>query len=274
VLVAAPAPAAPTDAPPASAPAGAPAASVPAEAPAASTPAEAPPHAPRPFAPGEETVLHVHFLGLPAGEARIQIGEPAGSVWPIILLVKTDGVAGIVDIREHIVSLWDESTALTLGFDLRAYEVGDYHVERVRLDRANRKGTYERVRKGERVTQTFDIAENTQDLMSAVMWLRLQKLQPGERYEVPVCSGTRQFMLVAEVVAREMVETPGTKYATVKVQVQTVQAGKLSTKRESFLWFSDDARHILVRTTADFAFGHLEATLKSYRPGNRVASRP
>ena len=225
------------------------------------------------FSPGEETVLQVRYLGVPTGEGRLTVGQPAGDVWPIVFQARTGGVAGVLDIREHVVSYWDSIAERPLGFDLRAYEVGDYHSDRTRFDRANRIATFERERKGKHTTKTFGVPTDVKDLTSAFMWLRLQPLELGQRLEIPVCSEETQFVLVAEVVGREPVETPAGKFDALKIQVRTSLEGRFSTKRDSFLWLSDDPRHVIVRVTADFAVGSLVATLKSYRPGAPVASR-
>jgi hypothetical protein len=226
-----------------------------------------------PFAPGEETVLQFRFLNVPSGEGRITVGQPAGEVWPVIFQARTEGVAGFFDIREHLVSYWDRGARLPRGSDLRAYEVGDFKVERTRFDRVNGKATHEKQRNGKRSVSTFDVPSGVHDLTSAFMWLRHQPLQPGDRHDVPVCSGSRQFTLVAEVLARETIETAAGTFPTVKVKVRTAFEGKFSTKRDTFLWVSDDARHVLVRMSADFAVGSLVATLRSYRPGTEVAAR-
>jgi hypothetical protein len=225
------------------------------------------------FSPGEETVLQVRYLNLPTGEGRIVVGEPAGEVWPVIFQARTEGFAGFVDVREHFVSYWDSSARVSRGSDLRAYEVGDYHQDSARFDRANRQATVTVQRKGRVSRKTFAIPEDVHDLTSALLWLRLQPLAPGQRYDVPVVASSKQFTLVVEVVSRERVETPAGTFAALKVQVRTQLEGKFSTKRDSFVWVSDDPRHVLVKAEADFAIGSIVATLKSYRPGGQVAAR-
>jgi hypothetical protein len=225
------------------------------------------------FSPGEESVFSVRWLGLPSGEAHITVGQPAGEVWPIVFQARTGGVAGLVDIREHLVSYWDSAANRTIGCDLRAYEAGDYHADRTRIDRANHIATFERDRKGRRTTKTVEIQPDVNDLTSAFMWLRLQPLAPGMRFQMPVLSEAKQMTLVAEVVGREPVETPVGTFDALKVRVRTSFEGKFSTRRDSQVWLSDDPRHVIVRVTADFAVGSLVATLKSYRPGTPVASR-
>jgi hypothetical protein len=233
----------------------------------------APPARATAFAPGEETVLQVRYLGLPTGESRIAVGTPAGDVWPVVFQAKTEGVAGLVDIREHFVSYWDAARRTSRGSDLRAYEVGDYHQDSARFDRASGQATVTVQRKGRVTRKTFAVPEDVHDLTSALLWLRLQPLAPGQRYELPVVASSRQFTVVADVLGTERVATPAGTFQALKLQVRTQLEGKFSTKRDTFLWVSDDPRHVLVKAEADFAIGSIVATLKSYRPGSQVAAR-
>jgi predicted heme/steroid binding protein len=225
------------------------------------------------FLPGEETVFQVRFLNLPTGEGRIVVGEPQGDIWPVVFQAKTEGVAGFIDIREHLVSYWDAAARLPRGMDLRAYEVGDFHVDTARFDRVNQKATISSTFNGRRTEKTFAVPADVHDLTSAFMWLRLQNLEPGQRYDIPVVASSKQFTVVAEVLGRESVEAPAGTFPTVKVKIRTALDGKFSTKRDSYMWLSDDGRHILVRASADFAVGSIVATLKSYRPGSPLAAR-
>lgn len=225
------------------------------------------------FSPGEETVLEVTYLGLPTGEGRIVVGDPSGDVWPVIFQARTRGIVGFVDIREHFVTYWDAVARLTRGSDLRAYEVGDYHQDSQRFDRASGQATITVQRKGRTSQRTIAIAPDVHDLTSAFMWLRLQPLAPGQRYEVPVVASSKAFTLVAEVLEREAVEAPAGKFQAVKLKVRTQLDGKFSTKRDTFLWLSDDPRHVLVKVTADFMVGSVVAKLKTYRAGTQVAVR-
>jgi hypothetical protein len=79
--------------------------------------------------------------------------------------------------------------------------------------------------------------------------------------------------MVSEVVGREKLETPAGTFQTVKVKTRTAFGGKFETRRDLFVWFSDDARHVVVKMTADFAVGSMVATLKSYKAGSEVAQR-
>lgn len=226
------------------------------------------------FFPGEESVFQLRYLDIPTGEARISVGAPAGPIWPVILQARSGGLAGIFDVREHLVSYWDAPRRESRGYDLRAYEVGDYHEDRGRFDRAGGTATLERSRKdGDRSRSTYEIADGALDITAAFMWLREQELAPGDHREVPIWAGGQPFALSADVVAREDLDTPAGRFRTVKVQIRTGAAGKFSTRRDSFVWFSDDPRHVIVKMAADLALGRIVATLRSYRPGAEIAVR-
>ncbi|HYG68019.1 MAG TPA: DUF3108 domain-containing protein [Anaeromyxobacteraceae bacterium] len=225
------------------------------------------------IAPGEEMVLAVKYLNLHSGEGRLTVGEPQGDIWPVILQARTEGVAGFLDIREHLVSYWDATTRLPRGSDLKAVEIGDYHADSVRFDRANGKATLTTQRKGKTKTRTIEVPPDVMDLTSAALHLRLQPLAIGKRIEVPVATGKRVFKLTAQVVGREDVKTPAGTFASWRMLIRTTaKDGNFTSDRDMTLWMSDDPRRLIVRFEADFKIGSMVAQLKSYKPGNRVAS--
>ena len=224
------------------------------------------------FEPGEQIDLALEFLGIPSGEARITVGSPEGSVWPVVCQARTGGVASLLDIREHLVSYWVPEERTSRGSDLAAVELGDRHQDSARFDRINGKVTVRVARKGKRSERVHDVPRDVHDVAGAVLWLRLQDLAPGRHYEIPVFTGSRTFTLVADALGFEAVKTPGGAFETVKVQVRTAFQGKFSTRRDTFFWFTRDHRHVPVRVSADFSVGSVVAELTGYRPGGALAS--
>jgi hypothetical protein len=223
------------------------------------------------FAPGEQIEFSVEYLKIRAAQARITVGQAEGDVWPIIAQAKTDGLGSLVDVREHLVSYWDSVRLLPRGSDLQAVEVGDRHTDTARFDRENGKAHVRVLRKGKKIEQTYDLAPDAHDFASALVWMRLQPLAEGGRYEVPVFTTRGPFTLVMTVVGKERVETPAGTFDTVKVQVRTAFEGNFASKRDTFVWFSDDTRHVPVRVSAEFAIGSIVATLSGYQPGGTLA---
>jgi hypothetical protein len=227
------------------------------------------------IAPGEETVLAVTYLGVPAGEARMRVGQPEGDIWPVVFMARTGGAASLIDVREHMVSYWDMAQKLSRGSDLQAYEVGDFHTDSARFARSPGQPTKVTVveqRRGRKAkTKVLEAPPAALDLTGAFLWLRMQDLAVGRLLEVPIVSGTSQFRLQAEVIAREEVKTPAGTFQAFKVRARTGFDGKFSTRRDTFLWFADTADRRLVRASAEFAVGSIVAELKSFRPGLELA---
>jgi hypothetical protein len=240
------------------------------------SPAAAAPEAPRPagIAPGEEIEWRVDYLGVKTGRARMSVGRPEGDIWPVIAQARTEGVGKIVEIKEHFVSYWHALEQRSRGSQLEAIEIGDHHRERHRFDREQGKATVTRWRKGREREKVVDVPADVHDLASAMMWLRLQPLETGSRYEVPVFTGSETFTLRALVGPRERVETGAGPIDALRVDVQLGFKKEFQTSRASHVWFSDDLRHVPVKMSAEFAIGSVVATMTTYTPGQQqVAAR-
>jgi hypothetical protein len=232
------------------------------------------PSAPRALSPGEETVLAVSYLGIPTGEGRVTVGQPEGDILPVFFQARSGGAASLVDIREHLVVYWDLATRLTRGSELRAVELGDRHHDRTRFDRAGGEVTVTVQRDGRTKEKRAPCPPDGNDYTGAFLFLRLQPLQVGQRYELPVCSRAEPFTLVARVEGRERVKTPAGEFDAFRVAVHAPTRGKFRPQGDILLWFSDDPRHVLVKLSGEFSVGSVVATLKRYSPGEAVAALP
>jgi Protein of unknown function (DUF3108) len=225
------------------------------------------------FGPGEQVDLDIEFLHVRAGRARLTVGRPEGTVWPLVCQARTDGIATVLDIREHYVSYWDSSTGETRGADLSALELGDRHLDRARFHRAEQKVAVELTRKGRTRLVEREVPADVQDVASALLQLRLKPLAPGAHLEFPVFFGTKTYTLRADVEQGERVETALGTFDTLRVRVDVAFEGKFKTSRASHVWFSTDARRLPVKIVADFALGSVAAKLSGYVPGERLSVR-
>jgi hypothetical protein len=224
--------------------------------------------------PGEEIRMSVSYLRLPSGEGTISIGRPdEAGAWPLVFQGKTGGLAGLFNVRELLVSRWDPSSRLPSSSNLSAVELGDRHDDEARFDRGALKATVTVARKGKVRTHEVDVPADVIDLPSVFMFLRLQPLTVGQRYSVPVLAGRDLFTLDAEVVRAERLDTGIGELDAIAVKVKTGFKGKFDSKRDTWLWFSADDRHIPLRISAEFAVGSLVAEIKAYRPGGELAAR-
>jgi hypothetical protein len=227
----------------------------------------------RALQPGEEIRMDVSYLHLPSGEGSLSIGKPDNGTWPLVFQCQTGGFAGFFDLREKMTSWWDPELRLPSGSTVSAVERGVRSDDEARYDRGSLKATVTRSRKGKVKVRELDIPADALDLPSVFMHLRLQPLAVGERYSTPVLAGRDLFTLTAEVVREELLETRIGDVRALAVRVKTELKGKWNTKRDTWLWFSADERHIPLRISAEFAVGSLVAQITSYRPGGELAAR-
>jgi hypothetical protein len=225
------------------------------------------------FAPGEQIEWHVEYLGVRTGTARLQVGRAEGDIWPVIAQAKTEGIAKLLEIREHFVSYWDAPVQLPRGSHLEALEIGDHVVKKTRFDRDEGKVNVEWTRKGRLKSKVVEVPNDVHDFASAIMWLRLQPLAIGDVYEIPVFTGSHTFAMRARVAGAEQVTTKRGQQETVRVDVELGFKDEFKTSRPSRIWFSSDSAHVPVKLAADFAVGSVVATLATYTPGGDMAVR-
>ncbi|WP_248362554.1 DUF3108 domain-containing protein [Anaeromyxobacter oryzae] len=219
-----------------------------------------------PYAPEERMDFSIEYLGVTMGKARIAVGRPEGGALPVLLLARTSGLVSVVDVREQLSSVLDVETGLPRTFTLDAVEPGYKHTDVARFDRASNKAIVRQKGKYDN-TYEIDVPPDTVDFVAMVFRLRTLPLEPGATHDFPVLVGKDVAKVTATVEARETISTPAGKFATVRVRVPTGMTGKFSEKNPTYVWFSDDARRIVVRITTDFAIGRAKAELSGYQPG-------
>ncbi|HSN14347.1 MAG TPA: DUF3108 domain-containing protein, partial [Anaeromyxobacteraceae bacterium] len=219
-----------------------------------------------PVLPEERMEYSVRYLGMNVGTARISVGHPEGPILPVFLETRTAGIVGIVDVRQQLATFLDVETLLPRTASLDSHEAGYHHLDTVAFDRAAGKATVRERGKFDN-TYVIPVPEDTVDFVALVFRLRTLPLEPGTRHEFNVLAGRDLKKVIAEVVARETVQTDAGRFDAVKVRVPTGFTGRFSEKRPTYVWFSDDARRIVVQIQTEFAIGRATARLTAYRPG-------
>jgi hypothetical protein len=220
-----------------------------------------------PFAPGEQIDLTVKYLGVKMGSMRISVGSASGTVLPLFLQTRTEGLASIADVRQHIATYWDTETRLPRSSQLDALEMKYWHSDTTRFDRAAGKATVTVRRKSGVGEDVVDLPPDTLDFLSMVFVLRTRPLAVGGKHAFQILAGNKVTAVEVEVVAREEVDTGAGRIPAFKIRVPTTFTGQFSEKDPTFLWLSDDARRIPARISTGFVIGRAVASLTAYRPG-------
>jgi hypothetical protein len=106
----------------------------------------------------------------------------------------------------------------------------------------------------------------TQDIISAINFLRTLPLTPGQTFSIAISDSGRVFQIPARVAAekKQMKSVLG-KVSVVRVEVDLFGPGRPveEGKGKMMIWVTSDGRHIPVKARLSHDMGQLDLTLKS-----------
>lgn len=116
---------------------------------------------------------------------------------------------------------------------------------------------------------TSPLAGDAHDIISALYFLRAQKLTPGRTFDLAVSDSGAVYHVPAKVSAeRKKIKSVLGTVAVVRIDLEIFGKERLvDGNGKMSLWLTDDARHIPVRARLLHNVGTLEITLKEIRRG-------
>ena len=106
----------------------------------------------------------------------------------------------------------------------------------------------------------------TQDIVSAIYFLRTLDLTPGNSFTIPVSDSGRVFQVPARIVAeKKKVKSIVGKVAVVRIDVDLFGPGRPveEGKGKMSIWVTNDERRIPIKARLSHDIGQLDITLKS-----------
>jgi hypothetical protein len=85
------------------------------------------------------------------------------------------------------------------------------------------------------------------DVLSAIYFLRTQKLEPGSVIPVPLTENAKFYDVEVVVLSREEIKVDAGKFKTVRLDVKAFNGRYTQRKGEMHLWMTDDPQRIPVR---------------------------
>lgn len=103
----------------------------------------------------------------------------------------------------------------------------------------------------------------TQDLLSAIYFLRRQPLAVGKNFDISVSDSGVIYRIPVKVVAREQLKTTLGKVWTLRVEPEVFGDKRLvAGEGKMIIWFTDDARRLPVRSQIQADVGKIEIKIK------------
>ena len=223
------------------------------------------------FSPGESLGFKLDLLGADVGTFEISLESPAPADRPRVALVAKSRAHTNAFVSTNVGMYQAFATSL-LGPDLaplkyrEEVDEGPTHksqdVDFPPL--ANGKLTVHATKNGE--ADPFDLlaGPSARDILSTLYLIRAQPLSPGQQVCVEVFAGRKLWRVSGQVSAREVIDTPLGKFATLRVDATAVRTDDPNVKRGAHVWVTDDARRLPLVAIGDVKGKTIRAQLYSF----------
>ncbi len=221
------------------------------------------------FQSGEKLIFNVKYGVISAGQATLQISETTYKdtiqCYLIESLSRTNSFFdNIYKVRDKIESIWDKNRLVTYKFTKKLRE-GKYRQHRIHFYYPDQNMTI--YTKFGRKTKKFkhkrmDIPDNTQDILSALYYLRLKEIAVGDTHVIDVTADGRNYPANILIHRKETIETIfGQKECFV---VEPILEGEAIFKQTGkiLIWLTADEHKVPVKMSSKIIFGSFKAILK------------
>jgi hypothetical protein len=108
-----------------------------------------------------------------------------------------------------------------------------------------------------------DFTGAVQDVVSAIYYLRTQKLELGSGFDVLISDSGRVYQVPVRVTEKKQMKTVVGRVTAVRVEPELFgENGMVRTKARFSIWLTDDHRHLPVSAQLKGEFGTFDITLK------------
>lgn len=229
-----------------------------------------------PFRPGEEVVHDVHYFKVSAGELRLKV-EPFSMVngrksYTFAIEIRTTPLfSTFYSVEDRAETFVDYETLVPSVFQLHVKESGQLREAKMLFDSKNNTATFweKKVTKDhgeEEKKQHWDILEYTQNVYSAVFYMRNFQWETGKEYSFRVANDNENMVFSGKALRREILDTKLGPMKAIVIQPNIVLKGKFKPIGDNFIWLSDDDRRYILRIESKIKIGTLISEVVSITP--------
>ncbi len=222
----------------------------------------------------EKTVLDVSFYGVTVGKIALMILPPSEvgkeKVYHFYAkLLSAPFYRFIYNIDDYIESYVSQERFLPLKYALVQRE-SSQDVDDLQLfdnEKLKTYSHYKRVKKAEEKKESLEasIPKFYQDSFSALYFVRGLPLNTGTKYEFPVLTRSKLWMISVEVLEKETLKIfDGTKQEAFKLKIITQYPGVLEKRGDAFFWLATTPEHRVLKFEAQVKLGSISGVLTEY----------
>ncbi|MEO5788499.1 DUF3108 domain-containing protein [Gelidibacter sp.] len=224
------------------------------------------------FQEGEWFKFKMSYSGfLKAGNATLEVKSHKLNGKEVFHVVGKGWTTGAIKwffkVKDRYESYFDKSTGMPYKFIRQIDEGGHTKDIEIEFDHANSKALVNN--KKLKTKETYTIAENVQDMVSAFYYLRnnykTETIKEGDEVSLNMFFDEENFNFKLKFLGREDLKTEFGVIKTLKFRPY-VMAGRVFKEQESLtLWVSADDNKIPLRIQADLRVGSLRADLEAFK---------
>jgi hypothetical protein len=219
------------------------------------------------FGVGEKLVFGVQYSLVKAGEATLEIrnivdfnGSPC---YRIISDARTNSFfSAFFKVRDRFESYMDTTSLYSLRYEKHLREGRFKRDEKVVFDQAAHTATYE--------DKTVAIAPRTQDVLSALYYMRTLPLEVGQAVSFANHTDGKNYPLVVKVLRRERVTVDAGTFDCLVVEPILRGPAIFSQKGRLTVWVTDDRYRMPVLMKSKVIIGHVSAVLQEYTRAEKL----
>jgi hypothetical protein len=229
------------------------------------------------FARGEELFYEAEFKkgllrGANVGEFRFSArpeqdaaGDPLHLVGDVVSKGFFTKLAGI-HFHEHVESIVDPDQFMVLRTNKLDEQGKRVRVSDATFDHEKRKVTWTERDPNQnqppRIT-SLDFSEPIQDVLSMIYFVRLQKLEVGKSFEIPVSDSGQVYRMTVAVVERKRIKCVLGRVNAIRIEPAMFGEGRmLRSEGKISIWITEDSRHLPVWAHINLNVGTVDIKLK------------
>lgn len=215
-----------------------------------------------PFGAGEKLVFSVQYGLVSAGEATLEVRNLAAidgrPCYRIVSDARTnDFFSKFFTVRDRYESYMDTTSLYSLRYEKHVREGKFKRDEAVDFNQATHRAVYK--------DKTVPIPPRTQDVLSALYYVRTLPLEVGQSISVANHTDGKNYPLVIKVLGREHVKVDAGEFDCIIVEPILRGPGVFTQQGRLTVWLTDDRRRMPVIMQSKVVIGHVAAILKSYQ---------
>jgi hypothetical protein len=226
-----------------------------------------------PFRPGEKVVMTAKYLNVEAGDVAFEV-LPFKNVndrkaYHLRMNIKTNRTFNMfyaVDNTSETYLDYEAMTPQTFTYDAKeSSRIREYKIffDNKKLEATQWKREVHK-KKGEKKNKiSWPIEPYSQNILSALFYLRTFQLEPGQKYSFRVADEGKNYVFTFNVLRREKLETSKGLINTLVIRPDYQVDGTFKPSGENTVWVTDDSRKFVVQIAAKVKIGTFMLKLKS-----------